>query len=488
VTIDNKNSVATMYVYQLFLWVQYSDGLETALATDIVEGHYTPSPPPISARLLQQFGMSDVVVGRRELSNQFSSSPPPPLSWSLFQQGMPVPSQAYAAGMHEKFGSMFIGRSVDGLLGTICTTTGQRNGSCTALKTHARRLLPECHSPFRIWQKVFRDGLILTVPEERVHWLPLQKGEHIPMSAIAAGFEERNGRLFIGRSKEGSPLKLLEDEGRASHLWDSESGAEAELQEILAWRERKPVKAGAMFKYTKSLLPGEKIVMVVTSGNRSEASSRFRSSSLDGSNRRRTTSSADRFASRGSGGASASGGASGGATAGAEASASESLDAHLHAGLSASIGHTFWNWLIGGPTADMKAELAADFREALEAGAKVAASATVGIGAELALQFAGSFVGALASSSSRASASTRDLGGVKSHIHQMTNGVQETKVMDNSAFRTNLFVYQLHLWVEFDDGSSDEMGTLLMEASRDDQPPVPDAKLREQFGLFADSF
>lgn len=99
------------------------------------------------------------------------------------------------------------------------------------------------------------------------------------------------------------------------------------------------------------------------------------------------------------------------------------------------------------------------------------------------MNFATNFAGALASSQSHASSTAQDVDRVRNHVHRMTNGTQETTVMDNSGFRTNLFVYQLYLWVEFDDGFTDKMGTLLMETSRDAQPPAPHPKLLEQFGL-----
>lgn len=190
-------------------------------------------------------------------------------------------------------------------------------------------------------------------------------------------------------------------------------------------------------------------------------------------------------ASQAAAGARAAGSAAGSASAGVESAVSESLAAHFKGGLSASIGHSFWNWLIGGPTADLKAQLTADAREALEVGAQAAASATAGIGATLAMNFACNFVGSVASSWSRASSNAQNVDSVRNHINRMTNGTQETKVIDNSGFRSNLFIYQLFLWVEFDDGTVDEMGTLLMECRRDDQPPIPDATMLEQFGLYA---
>lgn len=280
-------------------------------------------------------------------------------------------------------------------------------------------------------------------------------------------------------------MKLLEQDGKASAMWCSETGASNEVREILTLRARKPVKAGALFKTKKSILPGEKIVMVVTSGNQSEANSRFSGNDCATASRSRSGSRGDQVSARAAGGARAAGSAAGRASAGIESSVSESLEAHFRGGLSASIGHSFLNWLIGGPTADLRAELTADAREALEVGAKAAASATAGVGATLALAFACNFVGAVASSWLHSSSSTQDVDSVRNHIHRMTNGTQETKVMDNSCFRSNLFINQLFLWVEFDDGTVDEMGTLLMEASRDVQPPVPDAKLLEQFGLFS---
>jgi len=242
------------------------------------------------------------------------------------------------------------------------------------------------------------------------------------------------------------------------------------------------VKCGAEFQVQKSILPRATEKITLMSGNAFERSwvAGLSKEEQQATSSRRDSSSKEGSAAAGYGGA--SGAVQAGGHAGSAAGLGVSAGASLQEKIEASIGGGIWSFF-GGPHAEASEELKAAAFAALKAGFAAAVKASLGLGAASAGKFALDFACAAMSTSTESADSRRSSGSVVDHVLGHTCGMEETVIVSNEHIERSLFVYQLYLWVKFEDGSVDRMGTPLMTTSRSDSVPAVHPEMLRQFGL-----